>query len=92
MTTANILAWIAIGALVGIVFALVRQNKSSGVTLLDVLVGGLGGFVGGVLLNAVGGIVGAEIIGVNLSGLVVALLGAAILVALLEAVIRTPTD
>lgn len=90
MTTANIIAWLVIGALVGVLFALARQPKTNGMTLLDIVVGVVGGFIGGVLLNAVGGIVGTDIIGVNLGAGVIALVAATILVALLEAATRSP--
>ncbi len=90
MTAANIIAWLIIGALVGVAFVLARQSKTTGAVLLDLVVGVAGGFIGGVLLNAVGGIVGLEIIGVNLGAGIVALVAATILVALLEAATRTP--
>ena len=90
MTAANIIAWLIIGALGGVAFVLARQSKTTGAVLLDLVVGVAGGFIGGVLLNAVGGIVGLEIIGVNLGAGIVALVAATILVALLEAATRTP--
>jgi uncharacterized membrane protein YeaQ/YmgE (transglycosylase-associated protein family) len=90
MTTGNIVAWILIGAIVGILYALARQPRTGTMTLLDLIVGVVGGLVGGVLLNAVGGLVGAEIIGVSLAGGAVAIIGAVVLVALFEAVTRSP--
>jgi uncharacterized membrane protein YeaQ/YmgE (transglycosylase-associated protein family) len=90
MTTANIIAWLVIGGIVGAVFAYLRRSKTTGMTILDLIVGIVGGLVGGVLLNAVGGIVGAEIVGVNLGAGLVAIIGAAILVALFEMVTRSP--
>lgn len=90
MTAANIIAWLIIGGIVGLLFAFARQSKTTTTILLDLVVGVAGGFIGGVLLNAVGGIVGLELIGVNLGAGVVALVAATILVALLEAATRTP--
>jgi uncharacterized membrane protein YeaQ/YmgE (transglycosylase-associated protein family) len=90
MTAANIIAWLVIGAIVGVIFALARQHGTGGLTLLDLMVGVVGGFIGGVILNALGGIVGAEIVGVNVGAGVVALVGAVILVAILELFVRSP--
>ena len=79
MTTSNIVAWVVIGLIVGIVSAWMRRSETPAGLLIDLIVGIIGGFVGGVLLNAVGGLVGAEIVGVNLGGAVVAIVGAGIL-------------
>ena len=91
MTTANIIAWIVIGAIVGILFALARKPEMSGTTLLDLIVGAVGGIIGGIILNALGGIVGAEVIGVNLGGALIAIIGALILVFVLE-LVRRPSQ
>ncbi|MFN8376877.1 MAG: GlsB/YeaQ/YmgE family stress response membrane protein [Anaerolineae bacterium] len=91
MTTANIVAWLIMGAIVGLLVALFSRRETFGGLLLDTVVGIMGGFVGGFLLNAIGGIVGAEIIGVNLGGAVVAIVVAVILVALLEWMRRAQT-
>jgi uncharacterized membrane protein YeaQ/YmgE (transglycosylase-associated protein family) len=92
MTTANIIAWLLIGVIVGIVYALWRHHKFGSMTVLDMIIGVVGGLIGGVLLNAVGGIVGAEVIGVNLGAGLVAIGGALILVAIFEAVMRSPQE
>lgn len=81
MTTVNIIAWIVIGLIVGVLFAWLRRSESPGGLIIDLIVGVVGGFIGGVVLNALGGLVGAEVIGVNLGGAVVAIVGAAVLIA-----------
>lgn len=81
MTTINIVAWIVIGLIVGVVFAWLRRSENPGGLVIDLIVGVVGGFIGGVVLNALGGMVGAEIIGVNLAGAVVAIVGAGVLIA-----------
>jgi uncharacterized membrane protein YeaQ/YmgE (transglycosylase-associated protein family) len=82
MTTVNIVAWLGIGLIVGLVFAWMRRSETPGGLLVDLIVGIIGGFVGGILLNALGGLVGAEIVGVNLGGGVLAIVGAVILLGL----------
>jgi uncharacterized membrane protein YeaQ/YmgE (transglycosylase-associated protein family) len=79
MTTSNIVAWIVIGLIVGVLFALLRRSETQSGLLVDMVLGVFGGFVGGAALNVLGGLVGAEIIGVNLGGALVAVIGAAIL-------------
>jgi uncharacterized membrane protein YeaQ/YmgE (transglycosylase-associated protein family) len=84
MTTINIVAWVVIGLVVGAVSAVLRRSETPSGLLIDLIIGVIGGFVGGVILNALGGLVGAELIGVNLGGAVVAVIGAAVLVGLWE--------
>ncbi len=90
MDTINVIAWGVIGAIVGLLFALVRKQEATLAVLPELLVGIIGGFLGGVILNALGGLVGAQVIGVNLGGAAVAIIGAIILVALLEMARGTP--
>ncbi|MCC6615633.1 MAG: GlsB/YeaQ/YmgE family stress response membrane protein [Anaerolineae bacterium] len=90
MTTINILAWGVLGAIIGLVFALVRKNEAVMNVLPELLIGIIGGFLGGVILNALGGIVGSELAGVNLGGAIVAIVGAVVLVAVLEMLRGTP--
>lgn len=86
MTTANIVAWIVIGGLVGVIVAALarREETTRGRLVVDLVVGLLGGVVAGILLNAIGGLVGSDIAGVNLAGGAAAILGALILVGVVE--------
>ncbi|MCA9905680.1 MAG: GlsB/YeaQ/YmgE family stress response membrane protein [Anaerolineae bacterium] len=90
MTTINVLAWGVLGAVIGLIFALVRKNDAVMNVLPELLVGIIGGFLGGLILNALGGIVGAELVGVNLGGAAIAVIGAIVLVAVLEMLRGTP--
>ncbi len=85
MTTANLIAWIVIGGLVGLLISWISNRAETGRGLvIDLILGLVGGFVGGAFLYAIGGVVGTEIIGVNLAGAVVAIVGALVLVFLVE--------
>ncbi|MCL4249260.1 MAG: GlsB/YeaQ/YmgE family stress response membrane protein [Anaerolineae bacterium] len=90
MTTINVLAWGVLGAVIGLIFALVRKNDAVMNVLPELLVGIIGGFLGGLILNALGGIVGTEVVGVNLGGAAIAIIGAIVLVAVLEMLRGTP--
>lgn len=92
MTTANIIAWLLIGVIVGIAYALWRHHKLGRMTVLDTITGIIGGLIGGVLLNAIGGLGGAEIIGVNLGAGLAAIIGALLLVIIFEAIVRSPQE
>jgi uncharacterized membrane protein YeaQ/YmgE (transglycosylase-associated protein family) len=84
------LAWAVVGIIVGAIFVYTRKQQTGSIVLLDVVVGIIGGFIGGAALFAVGGLVGTEVIGVNLGGVIVALVGAVILDAILQLMIPTP--
>ncbi|MBE0704287.1 MAG: GlsB/YeaQ/YmgE family stress response membrane protein [Afipia sp.] len=92
MTTINILAWGVLGAIIGLVFALVRKSDAVMNVLPELLVGIIGGFLGGLILNALGGIVGSDVAGVNLGGAAVAIVGSIVLVAVLEMLRGTPQE
>jgi uncharacterized membrane protein YeaQ/YmgE (transglycosylase-associated protein family) len=92
MTTINIIAWAVIGGLVGLLVALVRGRESFMSMLPELLVGIIGGFLGGVILNSLGGLVGTEVIGINLGGAAVAIVGSVILVLVLEMLRGTPQE
>jgi uncharacterized membrane protein YeaQ/YmgE (transglycosylase-associated protein family) len=92
ITTINIVVWVVIGLIVGIGSALLRRTETPAGLLVDVVIGVIGGFIGGVILNALGGLVGAEVVGVNLGGAVVAIVGAVILVAIWELLRGSPSQ
>ena len=86
MDPVNILVWIIVGAIAGWLASLVmRTNRSQGL-LEDIIVGIVGGILGGFLLNALG--VGGEVTGLNVTSILVAFVGAVILLFLLRAVRR----
>ena len=78
----NILVWIIIGAIAGWLASIVMKTDASQGLLTDIIVGVVGGLIGGFVLNFIG--VGGEVTGLNLTSLLVAFIGAVILLALLR--------
>lgn len=79
----NILLWLIIGGLAGWIASMVMgTNRTQGV-VTDVILGILGAFVGGLAMNVLG-FAGAT--GFNLYSLVVATVGAIVLIALRRAI------
>jgi uncharacterized membrane protein YeaQ/YmgE (transglycosylase-associated protein family) len=72
----NILLWIVIGSMI------MKTNSSQGV-VADVILGILGAFVGGLVMNVLGF---AGFTGFNVYSLVVATVGAVVLIALRRAI------
>jgi len=82
MSVEMLLVWVVVGAIAGWLASLVmRTNRSQGL-LADILVGVVGGVIGGFVLNALG--VGGAVTGFNVASVVVAFVGAIILIALLR--------
>jgi uncharacterized membrane protein YeaQ/YmgE (transglycosylase-associated protein family) len=82
MDVTNLLIWIIVGAIAGWLASIVmRTNRSQGL-LADIIVGILGGLIGGFVLNALG--VGGDVTGINIASILVAFIGAVILLALLR--------
>ena len=79
----NLILWIILGGVAGwIASMLMNTNRQQG-TLSDIVLGILGAVVGGFLLNIVG-FAGAT--GFNIYSLVVATIGAVVLIALKRAI------
>jgi uncharacterized membrane protein YeaQ/YmgE (transglycosylase-associated protein family) len=86
MDPVAILVWIIVGAIAGWLASIVMKTNRSQGLLADIIVGIIGGFIGGFVMNALG--VGAPTDGVsgfNIASILVAFLGAVILLALLRA-------
>ncbi|KKT87076.1 MAG: Transglycosylase-associated protein [Microgenomates group bacterium GW2011_GWA1_Microgenomates_45_10] len=81
----NILVWIVFGGLVGWVASLVMKTDAQQGILMNVIVGMVGAFMGGWLMNTVGG---GGVGGFNLYSFLVALLGACVFIAILKMVRR----
>jgi uncharacterized membrane protein YeaQ/YmgE (transglycosylase-associated protein family) len=79
----NILAWIVLGGLAGWIASMIV--KSSQGIVVDIIVGIIGAFIGGFIMNTVGGL---GLTGFNLYSLLVAVLGAVILLVIVKAVNR----
>ena len=80
----GILAWIIVGLVAGWLAGLVMQGGGFGV-IGDIIVGIIGALVGGFIASAVFGMPDA-VNGINATSIIVAFIGAMILVAILRAI------
>lgn len=77
----NIIGWIIIGALAGWIGSMFTgNNKSMGATA-NICVGIIGAFIGGLVMNLIGG---SGITGFNIWSLFVAVIGAIILLCIIN--------
>lgn len=79
----DILLWIVFGAVAGLIASYVMKSGHS--MLEDVILGIIGAIVGGFIMNSIGQ---PGVTGVNLYSLLVAVVGAAIVIAIGRAVHR----
>lgn len=80
----SILAWIVFGAIAGWVASIIM--KTSGGLMTDIVVGIIGAIIGGFVFNTFGG---TGVTGFNLYSLLVAIVGAIILLGIIKALRRT---
>ena len=81
----GLIGWIIIGALAGWIASVITRNNRKMGAGLNILVGIIGGFIGGLVMNLIGG---HGITGFNLWSLLVATGGAVILLLIVNAVRR----
>jgi uncharacterized membrane protein YeaQ/YmgE (transglycosylase-associated protein family) len=74
----GIIAWIVVGLIAGALAKLIMPGDDPGGIIVTILLGIVGAFVGGFIVNLLGG---AGVSGFNLWSIVVATLGAIILLA-----------
>jgi uncharacterized membrane protein YeaQ/YmgE (transglycosylase-associated protein family) len=86
MDIGNLLAWVIVGAIAGWLASIVMKTNSSQGLLSDIIVGVVGGLIGGFLLTQLG--VGGAVTGINLTSILVAFIGAVILLGILRFVRR----
>jgi uncharacterized membrane protein YeaQ/YmgE (transglycosylase-associated protein family) len=86
MDPINIIVWIIVGAVAGWLASIVMKTNASQGLLADIIVGIVGGLIGGFVLNALG--IGGAVTGLNIGSVLVAFIGAIILLALLRLVRR----
>jgi uncharacterized membrane protein YeaQ/YmgE (transglycosylase-associated protein family) len=79
----GIILWVIFGAIAGWIASLIMKTDAQQGALVNIIVGVLGAIIGGVIFNLLGG---AGVTGFNLYSLLVAVIGAMILLALLRAV------
>ncbi len=78
----NIIVWIVFGALAGWIASLVMRTDAEQGGLMNIVVGIAGAIVGGFIMQALGG---NGVTGFNLGSLIVAILGAVVLLAIYKA-------
>ena len=80
----SILAWIFLGLIAGFIGSKIVNHTGQGV-VLDIVIGVVGAFIGGWLFTMVGS---AGVTGLNLWSIFVAAIGATLLLAISNAVMR----
>jgi len=85
----GILSWIIVGLIAGWLAGMVMRGSGYGV-VGDIILGIIGALVGGFLASAVFGVRNA-VNGINVLSIVVAFIGAVILIAIIRAVARPTT-
>lgn len=77
----GILSWIILGALAGWVASMIMKKNSSMGAIANIGVGILGAFIGGFVMNLMGG---HGVTGFNFTSFLIALLGAIILLGIIN--------
>ena len=80
----SFIAWIVIGGLIGWVASMIMKTDAQQGILLNVIVGIVGAFVGGLLLSPLVGAGTINSVGVSIPSLLVSLGGAVILLAVVN--------
>jgi uncharacterized membrane protein YeaQ/YmgE (transglycosylase-associated protein family) len=80
----GILAWIVVGLIAGLLGKLIMPGDDPGGIIVTILIGIVGAFVGGFVMNLLGF---GDVSGFNLYSILVATLGAIILLATYRAVV-----
>lgn len=82
----NILLWIILGALAGWIASIVMKTREEQGLLMDIVVGIVGAFLGGWLFSLFGA---QGVTGFNLYSILVAIVGAVVLLAIVRAFRRS---
>jgi len=81
----SIIAWLVLGLIAGWVGSMIVNRGRGDGLLLDIILGVVGAFVGGFLFNLFGA---AGVSGLNLYSLLVAVIGAVVVLALYHMLVR----
>ena len=81
----NIILWIIFGALAGWIASLVMKTNAQQGFIMDVVIGIAGAFIGGFIMNLFGG---GGVSGFNLPSLLVAIIGAIVLLFIVKTLRR----
>ena len=82
----SILAWVVLGLIAGFLASKIVNKQGEGV-VLDIVLGIVGAIVGGFVFNMFGA---SGVTGLNLYSVLVAMLGAIVVLVLYHAIRRTP--
>ena len=77
----GILGWIILGALAGWIGSMLTRNNANMGAVANIVVGIIGGFIGGLVMNLIGGV---GMTGFNIWSLFVAVIGATILLVIIN--------
>ena len=89
MTIGNLLAWLIIGGVAGWLASIVMKTNASQGTFIDIVVGIIGAFIGGFVLDVLDlAPTSAGVTGFNIGSLVTAFIGAVLLLGLLRLIRR----
>jgi uncharacterized membrane protein YeaQ/YmgE (transglycosylase-associated protein family) len=83
----SIIAWLILGLIAGFIASRVVNKAGQGV-ILDIVLGIVGAIVGGFLFSALGA---TGVTGLNLYSMVVAIIGAVIVLVIYHAIVRPTT-
>ena len=86
MDIVNLIVWVIVGAVAGWLASIVMKTNRQQGFIQDVIVGIIGAFIGGFVLNALG--VGGGVSGLNIASILTAFIGAIILLGLLRLMSR----
>ncbi len=80
----SLIAWLVVGAIAGWLASLVMKTNREQGLIMDIIVGIVGAFIGGFIFNALN--LGGGVTGINIVSILVAFIGAVVLLAILRAV------
>lgn len=83
----NLLLWVVFGAITGWVASIIMRTSSQREMLMDIVLGVIGAFAGGLIMNLFGA---PGVTGFNLYSMIVAVMGAVVLIALRRMFTGTP--
>jgi uncharacterized membrane protein YeaQ/YmgE (transglycosylase-associated protein family) len=83
-TVINFIIWIVMGAIIGWLASMIMRRNAQQGLLLDIIVGIVGSFIGGWLARLLGVATDADLNTFNITSLLFALLGAIILLAIIN--------
>lgn len=83
----SILVWIIFGALAGWIASLIMRTDEEQGAMMNIIIGIVGAVIGGFIARALGG---SGVTGFNLGSLIVAILGAILLLGLYKTVAHRP--